>query len=123
MSINFLTPSNTKGSGLLLILKNLTWPFNFSGGDKGIRTPDLCDANAALSQLSYIPIKSLLIIYYSYKTCFYILLQSKKYCHMHSHYLLWLIYHSFFHTITSLFLNIFPFFRLLSIYLLLKYNY
>jgi hypothetical protein len=27
----------------------------FSGGDRGIRTPDFCDANAALSQLSYIP--------------------------------------------------------------------
>ncbi len=26
------------------------------GGDRGIRTPDLCDANAALSRLSYIPI-------------------------------------------------------------------
>ena len=25
------------------------------GGDEGTRTPDLCDANAALSQLSYIP--------------------------------------------------------------------
>ena len=25
------------------------------GGDRGIRTPDLCDASAALSQLSYIP--------------------------------------------------------------------
>ena len=25
------------------------------GGDRGIRTPNLCDANAALSQLSYIP--------------------------------------------------------------------
>ena len=25
------------------------------GGDRGIRTPDLCDANAALSLLSYIP--------------------------------------------------------------------
>jgi hypothetical protein len=25
------------------------------GGDRGIRTPDLRDANAALSQLSYIP--------------------------------------------------------------------
>jgi site-specific DNA recombinase len=25
------------------------------GGDRGIRTPDLCDANAALSRLSYIP--------------------------------------------------------------------
>ncbi|GAI86499.1 unnamed protein product, partial [marine sediment metagenome] len=24
-------------------------------GDRGIRTPDLCDANAALSLLSYIP--------------------------------------------------------------------
>ena len=29
------------------------------GGDRGIRTPDLCDANAALSQLSYIPTGSL----------------------------------------------------------------
>ena len=26
-------------------------------GDRGIRTPDLRDANAALSQLSYIPIE------------------------------------------------------------------
>ncbi len=25
------------------------------GGDEGTRTPDLCDANAALFQLSYIP--------------------------------------------------------------------
>ena len=25
------------------------------GGDKGDRTPDLCVANASLSQLSYIP--------------------------------------------------------------------
>ena len=30
-------------------------PFVTLGGDRGIRTPDLCDANAALSQLSYIP--------------------------------------------------------------------
>jgi site-specific DNA recombinase len=29
-------------------------------GDRGIRTPDLRDANAALSQLSYIPITRLL---------------------------------------------------------------
>ena len=29
------------------------------GGDRGIRTPDLCDANAALSQLSYIPMRFL----------------------------------------------------------------
>ena len=28
---------------------------HYFGGDRGIRTPDLCDANAALSQLSYIP--------------------------------------------------------------------
>ena len=27
------------------------------GGDEGIRTPDLCFAKAALSQLSYIPFK------------------------------------------------------------------
>ena len=30
-------------------------PIDTLGGDRGIRTPDLCDANAALSQLSYIP--------------------------------------------------------------------
>ena len=30
-------------------------PIVTPGGDRGIRTPDLCDANAALSQLSYIP--------------------------------------------------------------------
>jgi hypothetical protein len=29
-----------------------------SGGDRGIRTPDLRDANAALSLLSYIPYRS-----------------------------------------------------------------
>ena len=31
-------------------------PIDNHGGDRGIRTPDLCDANAALSQLSYIPL-------------------------------------------------------------------
>ncbi len=31
-----------------------------NGGDRGIRTPDLGDANAALSQLSYIPTEELL---------------------------------------------------------------
>ncbi len=31
-------------------------PIVTPGGDRGIRTPDLCDANAALSLLSYIPI-------------------------------------------------------------------
>ena len=31
-----------------------------TGGDRGIRTPNLCDANAALSQLSYIPTDSIL---------------------------------------------------------------
>jgi site-specific DNA recombinase len=30
-------------------------PIDTPSGDRGIRTPDLCDANAALSQLSYIP--------------------------------------------------------------------
>ena len=30
-------------------------PIVTPGGDRGIRTPDLCDANAALSLLSYIP--------------------------------------------------------------------
>ena len=30
-------------------------PVKFLTGDRGSRTPDLCDANAALSQLSYIP--------------------------------------------------------------------
>ena len=32
------------------------------GGDKGIRTPDLCVANASLYQLSHIPAASLAII-------------------------------------------------------------
>jgi hypothetical protein len=31
-------------------------PINTPSGDRGIRTPDLRDANAALSQLSYIPV-------------------------------------------------------------------
>ena len=37
--------------------KPLLYPLSYRGpnGDRGIRTPDLCDANAALSQLSYIP--------------------------------------------------------------------
>ena len=35
-------------------------PMATPGGDRGIRTPDLCDANAALSQLSYIPSGSIL---------------------------------------------------------------
>ena len=30
-------------------------PIDTLGGDRGIRTPNLCDANAALSQLSYTP--------------------------------------------------------------------
>ncbi len=38
------------------------------GGDRGIRTPNLCDANAALSQLSYIPIATVEII--TYKSVF-----------------------------------------------------
>jgi site-specific DNA recombinase len=33
-------------------------PIVTSGGDRGIRTPDLRDANAALSQLSYIPLRN-----------------------------------------------------------------
>jgi hypothetical protein len=34
----------------------LPLPVDFeAGGDRGIRTPDLRDANAALSRLSYIP--------------------------------------------------------------------
>jgi hypothetical protein len=32
-------------------------PMDTPSGDRGIRTPDLRDANAALSQLSYIPVK------------------------------------------------------------------
>jgi hypothetical protein len=28
---------------------------NYLGGDEGDRTPDLCNAIAALSQLSYVP--------------------------------------------------------------------
>jgi hypothetical protein len=37
---------------------NIVWLEN---GDRGIRTPDLCIANAALSQLSYIPGKSFIL--------------------------------------------------------------
>ncbi len=33
-------------------------PIDTPSGDRGIRTPDLRDANAALSQLSYIPMTS-----------------------------------------------------------------
>jgi hypothetical protein len=39
--------------------KPLLYPLSYrgiSGGDRGTRTPDLCIANAALSQLSYIPL-------------------------------------------------------------------
>ncbi len=35
--------------------EDLVLPTEPSSGDRGIRTPHLCDANAALSQLSYIP--------------------------------------------------------------------
>ena len=35
-------------------------PIDSFGGDRGIRTPDLCDANAALSLLSYIPVFTIL---------------------------------------------------------------
>ena len=33
-------------------------PFFYFGGDEGDRTPDLCNAIAALSQLSYVPFLS-----------------------------------------------------------------
>ncbi len=36
--------------------------FMKNGGDRGIRTPNLCDANAALSLLSYIPTPTVEII-------------------------------------------------------------
>jgi hypothetical protein len=36
-------------------LKNINVKHTEDGGDRGIRTPDLRIANAALSQLSYIP--------------------------------------------------------------------
>jgi hypothetical protein len=36
-------------------------PMVTPGGDRGIRTPDLRDANAALSRLSYIPVKTRLL--------------------------------------------------------------
>ncbi len=34
-------------------------PIDTPSGDRGIRTPNLCDANAALSLLSYIPTSTL----------------------------------------------------------------
>ena len=42
---------------------SLFLPIVISGGDRGIRTPDLRDANAALSQLSYIPVTQYYTIY------------------------------------------------------------
>ena len=38
------------------------------GGDEGIRTPDLCVANASLYQLSHAP-KAVLIIHYFLQDC------------------------------------------------------
>ena len=35
--------------------KHDTWATQDDGGDEGTRTPDPCDANAVLFQLSYIP--------------------------------------------------------------------
>ena len=35
--------------------RKLSGTSRISGGDEGTRTPDPCDANAVLSQLSYIP--------------------------------------------------------------------
>ena len=40
----------------LLKSENLVLGIVPFGGDRGIRTPNLGDANAALSQLSYIPV-------------------------------------------------------------------
>ncbi len=37
----------------------LVLPMETPSGDRGIRTPDLCDANAVLSLLSYIPMRKL----------------------------------------------------------------
>ena len=42
-------------------------PIDTLGGDRGIRTPDLCDANAALSLLSYIP--TILKLYHRLNPC------------------------------------------------------
>ena len=47
---HLLLPQNEKGERVREVLPMVT-----PGGDRGIRTPDLCDANAALSLLSYIP--------------------------------------------------------------------
>lgn len=41
--------------------KNKMFGFAPFGGDKGTRTPDFCIANAALYQLSYIPICALAV--------------------------------------------------------------
>lgn len=48
----------------------------FSGGDEGIRTPGLCPATAALSQLSYIPAKRALAIFAVAAMC----VKAKKTC-------------------------------------------
>ncbi len=50
-------------------------PIDTPGGDRGIRTPNLCDANAALSLLSYIPISTAGIITYIF------LVSQQYYCY------------------------------------------
>src|SRR4051812_37244287 len=48
-------PAETTVSRDAIGLGKVNYKGKVFGGDRGIRTPDLCDANAALSQLSYIP--------------------------------------------------------------------
>ena len=43
------------GSGIKGKSPDCKYNRDFRGGDKGIRTPDLLNANQALSQLSYTP--------------------------------------------------------------------
>ena len=53
--LNISDPESVKVANLSEMQSVGVLPIDNFGGDRGIRTPDLCDANAALSQLSYIP--------------------------------------------------------------------
>ena len=60
--IAFYSNSNSFPVFIVIFLPTIHFPLSLIniGGDKRVRTADLCLARAALSQLSYIPIKRLL---------------------------------------------------------------
>ena len=48
--------SGVQVAGVVMIAGHITLTFSDGGGAEGDRTPDLCNAIAALSQLSYGPV-------------------------------------------------------------------